>query len=92
MGIIKNDHLKWLCRREGIDSPTMREERLSAELLVMRQEKEAAEAVALQLKQTEYRRYQDMITGKERDNQALIGYLRSTELATAPGIERALVQ
>ena len=74
----------------------MREERLSAELLVMRQEKEAAEAVALQLKHqillTEYRHYKDMITGKERDNQALIGYLRSTELATAPGIERALVQ
>ena len=52
--------------------------------------------VALQLKHkillTEYRRYKDMITGKERDNQALIGYLRSTELATAPGIDAALVQ
>ena len=55
-----------------------------------------AEAVAVQLKlkviMTEYRRYQGIITSKERDNNALIGYLRSTELATAPGIERALVQ
>ena len=55
-----------------------------------------AEALAVLLKQKviliEYRRYHVMITGKERDIQALIGYLRSTELATAPGIERALVQ
>ena len=62
----------------------------------MRQEKMEAEAVAVQLKlkviMTEYRRYQGIITSKERDNNALIGYLRSTELATAPGVERALVQ
>ena len=62
----------------------------------MRQEKMAAEAQAVQLKLrvilTEYRRYQDIITSKERDNNALIGYLRSTELATEPGVERALVQ
>ena len=62
----------------------------------MRQEKMAAEAQAVQLKLrvilTEYRRYQDIITSKERDNNALIGYLRSTKLATAPGVERALVQ
>ena len=49
----------------------------------------AAEA---HLRDEKFRRYHDLIVGRERENKALIAYLLSSELATSPGVETVLVQ
>ena len=84
---------------ESIDDSTGRESCMLvmlAELRAERREKLAAEALVVQLKQevllTTYHRYQDAITSKANENQAIIDYLRSPELATSPGVEKTLIQ
>ena len=81
---------------ESVDDSTGRESWLLAELGAERQEKLSAEALVVQLKQevllTTYHRYQDAIASKMNENQAIIDYLRSPDLATAPRVEKALLQ
>ena len=46
----------------------------------------------LQVLLSQFQRYQDLISTRERDNQAVIAYLRQSDLAQAPGVLRALSQ
>ena len=66
---------------------------LTAELRVLRREKMAAEALLRdETLNNQFRRYQDLVITRERENKALIAYLRSSELATTPGVETVLFQ
>ena len=46
----------------------------------------------LQVLLSQFQRYQDRISARERDNQAVIAYLRQSDLVQAPVVLRALSQ